>query len=310
MTATLMLGSDVSEKLWPGLHRGFQEILRIAQPSLTAITLGESEASELYLRNKKLACERLGIEFDLIRLPSTTNHTDLILRLQHLNQASSVQGIFVQLPLPPPLDPFKYEIFDAINPAKDVDGISGTNAIAYYRGGIGYHLPATVRGVMEMMLHYGITTEGKHVLVTGRNDITGKAFAIVLGGRAGGAFAPGLGNAQITWGNRFTPTGELIESARRADVIVSCAGTDPKPLGRLALIPSNAVKQGSAIFDVALRQDRSDGLVGDVEPGAVKHAAFITPVPGGVGPMTVTALMENLLDATKYATGTKLDRGL
>jgi 5,10-methylene-tetrahydrofolate dehydrogenase/methenyl tetrahydrofolate cyclohydrolase len=188
-----------------------------------------------------------------------------------------------------------------------VDAVTSANAIEYFRGGIGYFLPATVRGVMEIMLYYGVTTEGKQVMVTGRNDITGKPFAIILGGRAGAAFGPGLGNASVTWCNRYTPANELLAAAERADVIVSCVGADPKHLGRDYLIPGEAVKEDAAIFDVALRRDPAGRLVGDIEPKAATRAALITPVPGGVGPMTVTALMQNVLDAARYACGKSTD---
>ncbi len=304
MTAKLMLGAEVTAGLRPQILRGIQAIQGGVQPGLAAVMVGANEASETYLRNKRRSCEELGFRFQLVRAPSGTTAEELIGLVGSLNQDSDLHGVFVQLPLPSALDVAKYSIFDAIDPLKDVDGLTSTNSLSFYRGGIGYFLPATVRGVMEMMLHYGVTTEGKRVLVTGRSDITGKAFAMVLGGRSGSRFGPGLGNAQVIWCNRHTPDHHLLDAAKQADVIVSCAGGDPERLGREYLIPGEAVKKGSAIFDVALRRNRKGKLVGDVETEAAsERAAYITPVPGGVGPMTVTGLLQNVLDGARYACG-------
>ena len=300
MKAKPMLGADVAAHLRTQVAANTKGA---GVPGLAAIVIGHDEASELYLRNKRRMCQELGFSFELFHLPETESRGDLIGLIHELNRESRLHGIFLQLPLPEALEAAKYELFDAIDPTKDVDALSAANAIELYRGKLGLFIPATVRAVLEMMRYYGITTKGKRILVVGRNDITGKPLALILGGRAGAEFGKDLGNAEVIWANQYTPDNNLREDASRADIVISCAGVDPAYLGRRYLIPAEWLKPGVAVFDVATRMSGS-GLVGDVDvEGATDRAAYVAPVPGGVGPMTVMSLMQNLVDAERYAAG-------
>ena len=300
--AKLMLGGEVAEHLKPQIARHAEEVRPHGNPGLAAVYVGSNPASEIYLRTKREMCEELGFYFELRTAGEDVDVAYLIGLIRELNQDRKFHGILVQLPFPAAFEDSstKYKILDAIDPRKDVDALSSSNALEFYRGEIGYFIPATVRAVLEMMCYYSIETQGKRVVVIGRNDMTGKPLQLILGGRAGACFAEKLGNATVTWCHRYTSDRDLTEYVRGADIVISCAGINPKELGRDYLITD--VKDGAAVFDVATRRE-GNRVLGDVDRALTKNAGYLTPVPGGVGPMTVMALMQNLVDAAYYANG-------
>ena len=297
-----MLGGEVAEHLKPQIARYAEEVRQHGNPGVAAVYAGSNPASEIYLRKKREMCEELGFHFELCTVGEDVDVAYLTGLISELNQDRKFHGILVQLPLPAAVEDNseKHKILDAIDPRKDVDALSSGNALEIYRGGIGYFIPATVRAVLEMMRYYGIETEGKRAVVIGRNDITGKPFQLIFGGRAGASFAEKLGNATVTWCHRYTADSDLTEYVRGADIVIACAGINPRELGRDYLITE--AKDGAAVFDVATRME-GNRVLGDVDGARTKNAGYLTPVPGGVGPMTVMALMQNLVDAAYYANG-------
>ncbi len=210
--------------------------------------------------------------------------------IERFNLDPNVTGILLQLPLPPAVD--VHRLFDAIAPEKDVDAV-GVNSIGgFYRGKWGRFIPCTPRGVLALLNYFKVPTDGANALVLGRGDVAGKPMALILGGR--------LCNATVTWGHRHTRN--LAELCRQADILVSCVGVAPPD--RPFLITADMVKKGACVVDVGFRRLASGQFGGDVDFAAVSRVAgWITPNPGGTGPMTVLALMQNLIDAARYRLG-------
>lgn len=255
-------------------------------PCLAAVLVGENPASQVYVRNKQRSCENAGIESRLTRLPDSTTHDELLKTVADLNADRTVHGILVQLPLPNQID--AEAILQAIDPAKDVDAFHPENVGLMVQGQPRF-LPCTPHGVLQMLRRSGVETAGKHAVVIGRSDIVGKPMAVLLAQRGW--------DCTVTLAHSRTP--DLAAVCREADIVVAA-------VGRPRMVRGDWIKPGAAVIDVGinrLSEEEGGGLVGDVdfEPAA-EVAGWITPVPGGVGPMTVAMLLHNTLEAARQAT--------
>ena len=285
-----MDGRALSDSLKPELRRYADELLENDKyvPLLAAIQVGNDPASRQYVRNKRRFAEELGFRSRLVAMPAGEASTERLLdEIARLNTEPNVTGMLLQLPLPPNVDTFR--LFDAIAPEKDVDAVGAANIVGLYRGGWGRFIPCTPRGVLTLLDYYQVPVDGAEVVVIGRSDIAGKPLALLLGGH--------LRNATVTCCHRRTRHLGVI--CRRADILVSCAGTVPS--GQDYLVTAEMVKPGACVVDVGFRRLASGRFTGDVDFDAVKQVAgWVTPNPGGTGPMTVLALMQNLIDAARY----------
>ena len=285
----------VSDYLKPFLQAQANELLEQHQfrPALAAIVVGNDSASSQYVKNKRRFVEALGFSSQILRLDASVDPPGILAAINRLNADPEITGILLQLPLPVGIDPFP--LFDAIDPPKDIDAVGANSITGFYRGEWGRFVPCTPRGVLTLIDYYKVPVEGMRAAVIGRSDIAGKPTAIILGGR--------MRNATVTWCHRYTR--DLASICREADIVVSCAGAE---LGEdRYLITADMVKPGSCVIDVGFRRIGPGRFAGDVDFAAVKEVAgWITPNPGGTGPMTVTALMQNLIDAGRYRLG--LDR--
>jgi methylenetetrahydrofolate dehydrogenase (NADP+) / methenyltetrahydrofolate cyclohydrolase len=293
MSATIMDGRQLSDRLKPELRRYADELLHSYQypPQLAALQVGNDPASRQYVRNKRRLAEELGFASRLVTMaPEEATTQRLAGEIAELNADSRVTGILIQLPLPAKVDNFR--LFDAIAPEKDVDGVGAGSIVGLYRGGSSGFIPCTPRGVLTLLDHYQVPVDGAEVVVIGRSDIAGKPLSLILSGY--------LRNATVTCCHRHTRNLERI--CRRADILLSCAGT--VPAGQEYLVTAEMVKPGSCVIDVGFRRLASGRFTGDVDFEAVKPiAGWITPNPGGTGPMTVIALMQNLIDAARCRLG-------
>jgi methylenetetrahydrofolate dehydrogenase (NADP+)/methenyltetrahydrofolate cyclohydrolase len=259
-------------------------------PGLAAVLVGEDPASRQYVRNKQRFVAELGLVSELVVVPAAEASTEGLLRtIARLNSDQRIAGVLLQLPMPETVD--KFRLFDAIDPLKDVDGVASASVADFYRGQWGRFIPCTPRGVLTMLDYYRVPVEGTRAVVIGRSDIAGKPLALILGGR--------MRNATVTWCHRHTRN--LAAICREADLLVSCAGAD---VGRPHLITADMVKPGACVIDVGFRRIGKGRFAGDVDFDAVKEVAgWLTLNPGGTGPMTVLALMQNLIDAARYQLG-------
>ena len=260
-------------------------------PHLAAVLIGDSPASASYVRNKVRFCEGAGFESTLIRKDESITESELLEIIQDLNENDDINGFIVQLPLPDHIDENKVTM--AIDPKKDVDGFHPTN-IGKMVQGLDSFLPATPYGIMTMLERYGIETSGKHCVVVGRSNIVGTPMSILLSRKSN------PGNCTVTL--THSRTKDIGEETRRADILIAAIGIPN-------FVSAGMVKEGAVIIDVGINRVEDDTrkrgyrLVGDVDYDDVsKKASFMTPVPGGVGPMTVTALMMNTLKAAKLKT--------
>ena len=272
--------SEIAQKVEVYTNKG------IRKPHLAAVLVGEDPASQVYVRNKVRSCERVGFSSTLIRKSADINREELLDIVNELNTSDEIDGFIVQLPLPKHLDPD--EITLAIDPEKDVDGFHPVN-FGRMAQGLPAYLPATPFGILMMLERYNVETEGKHCVVLGRSNIVGTPMAILMSRKA----YPG--NCTVTICHSRTP--DIATEVKRADIIVAAIGIPEFVKGEM-------VKDGVVVIDVGINRvdapEREKGykLVGDVDFEAVgAKASKITPVPGGVGPMTVTALMMNTLKA-------------
>ena len=250
-------------------------------PGLAAVLVGDDAASATYVRSKRKACEEAGIASWLHALPADTPQADLIRLVQELNREAAVHGILVQLPLPKPID--ERTVLEVVDPAKDVDGFT-FGSIGRLVENQAVLPPCTPAGILELLDREGVALQGKDAVVVGRSEIVGKPVALLLLHR----------HATVTICH--SRTADLAGHCRRADVLVAAAG-------RPRLITGEMVKPGATVIDVGI--NRVDGkLVGDVDfASAAERAARITPVPGGVGPMTVALLLRNTLRACARGAG-------
>jgi methylenetetrahydrofolate dehydrogenase (NADP+) / methenyltetrahydrofolate cyclohydrolase len=292
MSATIMDGREVSRRLRPELERYARELKERhhCAPALAAMLIGDDPASRQYVRNKRRFAEELGFESRMVTMTAEEVTTE---RLQEetarLNADSSVAGILLQLPIPEKVDRFR--LFDAIDPGKDVDAVGAVNVSDFYRAQLGRFIPCTPRGVLTLLNYYSVPVDGARVAVIGRSDIAGKPMALIMGGR--------MCNATVTWCHRHTR--DLAAVCRESDIVVSCAGAD---IGAPFLITADMIKPGACVIDVGFRRVGPGKFAGDVDFDRVKEVAgWLTLNPGGTGPMTVLALMQNLIDAARYGLG-------
>lgn len=246
---------------------------------LAVILVGDDDASKVYVRNKSRACEEVGIDFEEFCLPTTTTQAELLTLIDKLNKDKATTGILLQYPIPKHLD--IQEAFSKISPLKDVDGFNpynvGLRTIGDKRG----FVPCTPLGVMEMFKEYDIELEGKKAVVIGRSNIVGKPMAQLLMDA----------NATIT--QCHSRTRKISDEIKQADIVVVA-------IGKSKFVKANMIKDGAVVIDVGMDRDENGKLCGDVDFEKVKEkASFITPVPGGVGPMTVAMLLSNTIKAYK-----------
>jgi methylenetetrahydrofolate dehydrogenase (NADP+)/methenyltetrahydrofolate cyclohydrolase len=253
-------------------------------PKLVAVLVGEDPASQVYVRNKEIACQKAGLASQVLKLPSTASTEELLSLLDGLNNDRSVHGILVQLPLPAHID--SRRVLDHISPAKDVDAFSPEN-VGLISQGRPRFLPCTPHGVFQLLHRCGITICGKEVVVVGRSDIVGKPLVSMCLQRSGPG-GPSNANATVTCCHSQTP--DVASITRRADILLVA-------IGKANWITAEMVKPGAVVVDVGINR-LGDRLVGDVDYESVfQVASAITPVPGGVGPLTIAMLLENTLQA-------------
>ncbi len=266
------------------------------QPCLVAILVGEDPASQVYVRNKNRACEKAGIEGRTHRLPASTTQAELIDLVNQLNEDPSVNGILVQLPLPKDGNGGQgfdeREVLDTVAPLKDVDAFSPVNVGLLMQGRPRF-LPCTPHGIVQLLHRTGHSVAGKNVVVVGRSDIVGKPMAMMLAQRDGSC-GRDVANATVTLAH--SRTADLGEVCRSADCLIAAVGV-PK------MITADMIKPGAIVVDVGINRV-DEKLVGDVDyEAALEVAGAITPVPGGVGPLTIAMLLHNTLLAAQLQSG-------
>ena len=283
MTASILDGKALAEQLRGEIAQQVAEFTGKTgvAPCLAAVLVGDNPASEVYVRNKQKACHQAGIQSRLHRLTAETSTGQLLGMIDELNRDPAVHGILVQLPLPAGVD--ATGVLDAVDPAKDVDAFHPENVGRIMQGRPRF-LPCTPHGIQQLLLRSKIPIAGAEVVVIGRSDIVGKPMAVMLMQRGPG------GDATVTVCHSRTP--RLAEVARRADILIVA-------IGRAKFVTAEMVKPGAVVIDVGMNRT-SEGLLGDVDFAAVQEVAgWITPVPGGVGPLTVTMLLQNTLMAAR-----------
>lgn len=283
--ATYIDGKAIAASIRAELRAEVEQLVRDGiQPTLAVILVGEDPASCIYVRNKEKACAEIGIRSEVYRLPATTAQEELQTLVQTLNAREDVDGILCQLPLPRGLS--ERESIAAIDFQKDVDAFHAVN-VGHILTGDYTFLPCTPAGVMELLHRSGITVEGKHCVVVGRSNIVGKPMAMLLLHE----------NGTVTVCHSKTP--DLAAVCRTADILV-CA------VGKAGLITADMVKPNAVVIDVGMNRDAEGHLCGDVDTAAVaEKAQAITPVPGGVGPITIAMLMKNTVTAAKQRAARK-----
>jgi methylenetetrahydrofolate dehydrogenase (NADP+)/methenyltetrahydrofolate cyclohydrolase len=294
MTAAILDGRALAgriEALLADEVRTFAEMFK-RRPRLVVVLVGDVAASASYVKSKAAAAMRVGIDAEVVRLPADVDTPDLVALVRQIarEEHGPADGILVQLPLPPHVD--TVAVLDAVPPDRDVDGFHPENAGLLSQGRPRF-IPCTAAGVQRLLIDAGIETAGKHAVIIGRSDIVGKPLALLLAGKGKG------GDATVTLCH--SRSANLAEIARQADILVAA-------VGRPGLVTADMVKPGAAVIDVGInRVTAADGtgrLVGDVDfPAASKVAGWITPVPGGVGPLTVAMLMCNTSLAAELRVG-------
>lgn len=255
-------------------------------PCLAAVLVGENPASEVYVRNKRKACERVGMEGQLHRLPADATEEQLLNLIAKLNKDDAVHGILVQLPLPKQIR--EAYVLDAVHPLKDVDCFHPENVGRLSQGRPRF-LPCTPHGVQQILHRTGVPVAGKEVVIVGRSEIVGKPLAMLLMAKDS-TCGPSAANATVTVAH--SRTANLAEVTRRADVLVAA-------IGQAKFITADMIKPGAVVIDVGINRT-DEGLCGDVDyVPACEVASAITPVPGGVGPLTIAMLLLNTLSAAK-----------
>ncbi len=254
----------------------------LRKPHMTIILVGEHGPSESYVKSKITTGVLAGFESNLIRFPETVRETELIARIREVNEDPTTDGLIVQLPLPRHIN--QQHVINAISPEKDIDGFHPTNFGRMTLGQKAYR-PATAYGICKLLQFYGIPVRGKHCVVIGRSNIVGKPISIMLSNDFD------IGNATVTLTHIETPRELLLDETRRADIVIVAVGIP-------GFITPDMVKEGVVLIDVGINRLENGKLVGDVDFAAVApKCSWITPVPGGVGRMTVAALMINTLTA-------------
>jgi methylenetetrahydrofolate dehydrogenase (NADP+)/methenyltetrahydrofolate cyclohydrolase len=272
-----MDGKALAERIRGEIAR---EVRELGEIGLATVLVGDDPASDIYIRLKHKAAAEVGINAKDIRLASQTTEDDLLGQVAELNADESIDGLLVQLPLPDHID--EARVIRAIDPVKDVDGLHPLNFGQLVLGSPA-HVGATPVGVMRLLEEYDVPLEGAGAVVVGRSDIVGKPAALLLL----------HANATVTVCH--SRTRDLGSVTREAEVLVVA-------VGRTAVIGPDDVREGATVIDVGMNRG-DEGVVGDVDPGAAEHAGLITPVPGGVGPMTIAMLLASAVKAAKYRQG-------
>ncbi len=281
MTAKIIDGTALSHSIRAGVSQRAAELaLRGIKPGLAVILVGDDPASAVYVRNKVKACAEAGLHSVLERYDAAMTQADLLARIAALNADPAIHGILVQMPLPKQLD--AHRVIEAIAPAKDVDGFSVASAGELMTGLPGLR-PATPWGCMKLIESTGMALRGKHAVVIGRSNTVGKPMALLLL----------QAHATVTVCHSATP--DLAVHTRQADIVVAA-------VGRRNTVTAAMVKPGAVVIDVGINRDEQGKLCGDVDfAGVSQVAGWISPVPGGVGPMTIAMLLANTLQAAEQA---------
>ncbi len=271
--AIILDGKKLRDKIFENLKQRLNNMSE--KPTLAVILVGDDPASQIYVKNKKKTAENLGINSIVINYPSDISENILLDKIQELNNDNKITAILVQLPLPKHIDKFK--IIDAIAPEKDVDGLTPYNSGKLFAGEEPYVYPCTPKGILLLLDEYNIELEGKHVVVIGRSNLVGKPVAQMLLNR----------NATVTMCHSHTKN--LSDITKTADIVVSAVGKN--------IIGEKILKSDCVVVDVGIFKDVNGKICGDVDfASASKIAAYISPVPGGVGPMTIASLMLNTVE--------------
>lgn len=284
MTAQIIDGKALSEQLRKEVAtRAAALKAKGVTPGLAVVLVGDNQASQVYVRNKVKACEDVGFHSVLEKYDASMTEAELLARVEALNNDPSIHGILVQLPLPKHIDDHK--VIETISPAKDVDGFHVASAGALMVGEVGFKA-CTPYGCMKMLESIGMKDlRGKHAVVIGRSNIVGKPMAMMLL----------AANATVTV--THSGTADLAAMTRQADVIVAA-------VGKVNVLSADMVKPGAVVIDVGMNRNAEGKLCGDVDYAGVKEVAgYITPVPGGVGPMTITMLLVNTMESAERAAG-------
>jgi methylenetetrahydrofolate dehydrogenase (NADP+) / methenyltetrahydrofolate cyclohydrolase len=274
MPATMMDGKALAARVRAEIAG---EVAQIGHIGLATVLVGDDPASDVYIRAKHTASAEVGIEARDLRLHAETTEEELLGVVAELNADDAVDGILVQLPLPDGVD--EARVIRALDPVKDVDGFHPANAGQLYLGRPTY-VPGTALGVIALLEEYEVELTGAHAVVVGRSDIVGKPVAMLLL----------QSHATVTICH--SRTRDLAAEVARADVVVAAVGVP-------GLVRADWIREGACLIDVGITRTES-GLVGDIEPAAAERAALLTPVPGGVGPMTVAMLLRNAVRAARY----------
>ncbi|MBQ2671824.1 MAG: bifunctional methylenetetrahydrofolate dehydrogenase/methenyltetrahydrofolate cyclohydrolase FolD [Clostridia bacterium] len=282
-------GKTIAEKIKNDLKT---EILELKSkgiiPTLAVVLVGENSASKIYVRNKKKACEEIGIYSEEFNLPENTSEDELIDLIEKLNSNSDINGILVQLPLP--LHISEKKIAEAVNPIKDVDVFNPVNTGKLLSGNADL-IPCTPKGIAELFDYEKISLKGKHCVIIGRSNIVGKPLAMLMLQK----------DATVTICHSKTKNLEKI--CQNADIIIAA-------IGKPKFITKNMVKNGCVIIDVGINRNKDGTICGDADFEEVKNiASYITPVPGGVGPMTIAMLLENTIITTKMQNNIDIKKG-
>jgi len=283
MSANIMDGKAVARNIREGLKEEVEGLKKKGiHPGLAVVLVGENPASMVYVKNKGEACRSAGIYSEEHKLPAETKEADLLGLINQLNKDPRIHGILVQLPLPAHIN--KDRILASVSPEKDVDGFHEINMGRLLIGQEGL-VPCTPLGIMQLLEHYHIPVEGRFAVVVGRSNIVGKPVAMMLLQR----------NATVTICH--TRTKNMGEVCRMADILIAAAG-------RPGMITADMIREGAVVIDVGINRLDTGKLTGDVDfESASKKAGWITPVPGGVGPMTIAMLLYNTVKAAKMSVG-------
>ena len=279
METIIMDGKGLAKKMQDQMKKEVAALTAEGKtPGLCVILVGEDKASQVYVRNKEKQSEAMGMNSRVVRLAADISEADLLAEVEKQNQDDSMHGILVQLPLPKHID--EQKVLRAIRYEKDVDGFHPMNVGNFFLGNESA-LPCTPYGIMKILEEYNIALEGKKALVIGRSNIVGKPMSIMLLNK----------NATVTIAHSRTKN--LKELAKEADILVAA-------IGRGHFVTADFIKEGAVVIDVGMNRSAEGKLIGDVDTaGAMGIASHITPVPGGVGPMTITMLLQQTIDKAK-----------
>lgn len=279
MSSVIINGKEIGQEIRTGVATRVKALKEKGiTPGLAVILVGDNPASKTYVANKQKSCEQIGMYSELVKLPEDISEQALLEKIRELNERASIHGILVQLPLPKHINEDK--VIQTISPEKDVDGFSPISVGKMMLGQDTY-LPCTPYGVMKMLEYAGIDVAGKHAVIVGRSHIVGKPMGQLLLQK----------DATVTYTHSKTP--DLPSFTKQADILIAA-------VGRANFITSEHIKEGAVVIDVGINRNEDNRLCGDVDfDDVLGIASHITPVPGGVGPMTITMLLENTVQAAE-----------